>query len=107
MRPLDLFALAALQGMLAHSTRYRVRPGSPADLRGANWHEAIADEAYELAAEMLKRSEAGRVIDEPQVVGRVHVHPALGRVAFLNSVGGVLPEGAPLYSEPPARKATA
>lgn len=37
-------AIAAMQGMLAHSTRYKPRPGA-----SANWHEAISEEAAELA----------------------------------------------------------
>lgn len=43
----DLFAFAALQGMLAHPTRYRPRAGAP-----SNWHDAIAQEAYEIADAM-------------------------------------------------------
>jgi len=43
----------ALQGMLAHSTRYRPRPGAP-----ENWHDAIAQEAVQLADAMLKALEA-------------------------------------------------
>ena len=48
VNPRDLFALGALQGMLAHSTRYKPRTGYP-----NNWHTAIAMEAYELADAML------------------------------------------------------
>jgi hypothetical protein len=44
----DWFAGQALSGMLAHSTRYKPREGAP-----ANWHQAIAEEAYELADAML------------------------------------------------------
>ena len=44
----DKIAIAALTGMLAHSTRYRPRPGAPAD-----WHQAIAEEAYEIADAMI------------------------------------------------------
>lgn len=44
----DLFACFAMQGMLAHSTRYRPREGAP-----ANWHEALAEEAYQIADAML------------------------------------------------------
>lgn len=40
----DAAALRALQGMLAHSTRYRPRPGTP-----ENWHDAIAQEAFQIA----------------------------------------------------------
>jgi hypothetical protein len=47
----DLFALTALNGMLAHATRYRPRTGAP-----ASWHDAIAQEAYELADAMLQAS---------------------------------------------------
>jgi hypothetical protein len=45
----DSFAIAAMQGMLAHATRYKPRPGAP-----ANWHDAISVEAYEIADAMLK-----------------------------------------------------
>ena len=44
----DRIAIAALNGMLAHSTRYRPRQGANSD-----WHFAIAEEAYELADAML------------------------------------------------------
>lgn len=44
----DRIALEALGGMLAHSTRYKPRPGS-----SANWHEAISEEAYEIADAMI------------------------------------------------------
>lgn len=44
----DRFAAAALTGMLAHRKRYRPRPeASP------NWHEAIAEEAYQIADKMM------------------------------------------------------
>ena len=49
----EYIATAALQGMLAHSTRYRPRPGAP-----ENWHDAIAQEAVQLADAMLKALEA-------------------------------------------------
>jgi len=42
------FAGMVLNGMLAHPTRYRPRPGAP-----ANWHEAIAQEAFEIADALL------------------------------------------------------
>lgn len=45
----DWFAGQALAGMLAHSTRYRPRDGAP-----ANWHEAIAEEATQIADAMLR-----------------------------------------------------
>lgn len=45
----DYFAGAAMQGMLAHSTRYRPAEGYPSD-----WHAAISREAYELADAMLR-----------------------------------------------------
>ncbi len=45
----DQFAMAALQGMLAHSTRYKPRE------EGADWHWSIAKEAYELADAMMER----------------------------------------------------
>jgi len=44
----DYFAAQALNGMLAHSTRYRPRPGA-----NPVWHRAIADEAYEIADAMI------------------------------------------------------
>lgn len=40
-------ARAAMRGMLAHPTRYKPRPGAP-----ENWHDAIAEEAYEIADAM-------------------------------------------------------
>ena len=46
LRP--FIATYALQGMLAHPTRYKPREGAP-----ANWHEAIAEEAVQLADAML------------------------------------------------------
>ena len=49
----EYIAAMALQGMLAHSTRYRPRPGAP-----ENWHDAIAQEAVQLADAMLKALEA-------------------------------------------------
>lgn len=42
------FASMALNGMLAHPRRYE--PRNPR----ANWHEAIAEEAYEIADQMIK-----------------------------------------------------
>lgn len=45
----DWFAGQALQGMLAHATRYRSRPGTP-----LNWHKAIAEEAGEIADAMIE-----------------------------------------------------
>lgn len=44
----DYFAAQALQGMLAHSTRYRSR------YVHLHWHDAISQEAYELADSMLQ-----------------------------------------------------
>ena len=44
----DKIAIEALGGMLAHSTRYRPREGASAD-----WHVAIAEEAYQIADAML------------------------------------------------------
>lgn len=44
----DWFAGQALLGMLAHSTRYRPREGA-----SSNWHDAIAEEAGQLADAML------------------------------------------------------
>lgn len=45
----DYFAGKAMEGMLAHATRYRPRADAPED-----WHVAIAEEAYELADAMLR-----------------------------------------------------
>lgn len=47
----DYFATAALQGMLSHSTRYKPIK------ENTNWHDAIAEEAYEIADSMLKQRE--------------------------------------------------
>lgn len=44
----DEIALAALNGMLSHATRYRPRDPK------RNWHEAIAEEAYQIADAMLR-----------------------------------------------------
>ena len=44
----DRVAVNALNGMLAHSTRYRPREGE-----GYPWHLSIAKEAYEIADAML------------------------------------------------------
>jgi len=44
----DRIALEALGGMLAHSARYRPRVGT-----SPNWHEAISEEAYQIADAML------------------------------------------------------
>lgn len=44
----DLFAMAAMQGMLAHSTRYKPALGYP-----ENWHDALSQEAYEIADAMI------------------------------------------------------
>jgi hypothetical protein len=41
----DAAALAALQGMLAHSTRYRQRPEDS----HLHWHAAILREAFQIA----------------------------------------------------------
>ena len=48
-------AAAAMNGMLAHSTRYRPRD-EDAHL---HWHDALAREAYDLADAMLRAEEAG------------------------------------------------
>lgn len=55
----DIFAIAAMQGMLAHATRYKPRPGAP-----ANWHDAISEEAYEIADAML-RARASIIVARP------------------------------------------
>lgn len=44
----DDLAIAAIQGMLAHSTRYRpLNANTP-------WHEAMTNEAYQIADAALK-----------------------------------------------------
>ena len=48
---LNGFAAFALQGMLAHPTRYKPRPGDPQD-----WHKAIAKEAFEIGKAMTEAS---------------------------------------------------
>jgi hypothetical protein len=48
----DWFAGQALNGMLAHSTRYRPLPTA-----SQNWHEAISEEAYQIADAMLAERE--------------------------------------------------
>ena len=49
----DWFAAKAMQGLLAHATRYRPRQQD----QHLHWHAAISKEAYELADAMLKASE--------------------------------------------------
>lgn len=44
----EAFAMAALQGMLSHGTRYKPRAGAP-----VNWHKAIAEEAAEIADALI------------------------------------------------------
>lgn len=44
----DFFAAMALNGMLAHPKRYEPRKS------GTGWHEAISEEAYEIADQMIK-----------------------------------------------------
>jgi hypothetical protein len=48
----DWFAGQALNGMLSHQRRYVPRSGA-----SVNWHEAIAEEAYEIADAMLAKRE--------------------------------------------------
>ncbi len=48
-RDRDLIACLAMQGMLAHSTRYK----PPATFKG-HWHSFLATEAYEIAEAMMK-----------------------------------------------------
>lgn len=47
LRRRDDNARAAVHGMLAHQKRYKPRPEAP-----ENWHDAIAQEAYEIADAM-------------------------------------------------------
>ncbi|UTD55920.1 hypothetical protein [Halomonas sp. MS1] len=44
-------ATAMAQGMLSHSTRYKPRNGA-----SQNWHEALADEAFEIADALIDRA---------------------------------------------------
>jgi hypothetical protein len=46
----DYFAAKALNGMLAHSTRYKPR----AEDSALHWHDACAAEAYDLADAMIR-----------------------------------------------------
>lgn len=46
----DYFAAQAMQGMLAHPTRYKPRPHEAY----LHWHTAMASEAYEIADAMIK-----------------------------------------------------
>lgn len=56
MTPRDFFATDALTGMLAHAKRYKPRAEA-----SSNWHEAIAEEAYQIADAMMvaRRSPSG------------------------------------------------
>ncbi|CUH87334.1 hypothetical protein PH5382_01260 [Phaeobacter sp. CECT 5382] len=45
----ERIATAAMKGMLAHPNRYKWRPGDP-----ENWHDALAKEAKEIAAAMIR-----------------------------------------------------
>jgi len=55
----DEIAILALNGMLAHSTRYKHREGE-----GVNWHFSIAKEAYEIADAMLKVRNYTNVLED-------------------------------------------
>ena len=44
----DYFAMEAMSGMLAHSTRYKPRDGTT-----MHWHDALSHEAYAIADAML------------------------------------------------------
>lgn len=46
----DEIAIAAMQGMLAHPTRYKPRTND----KHLHWHDAISKEAHELACAMIK-----------------------------------------------------
>ena len=46
-----VIATFAMQGMLAHPTRYK--PRTPTD----NWHIALAEEAFEIADAMIEVNE--------------------------------------------------
>lgn len=47
-------AIHIASGMLAHSTRYRPRENAP-----ANWHEALAEEAVEIADAIMAALDRG------------------------------------------------
>ena len=49
----DAAALAALQGMLAHATRYRPRPEDA----GLHWHQAVSREAFQIADSFIAARE--------------------------------------------------
>lgn len=51
----DYAAIKAMQGMLAHSTRYRPREQD----NHLHWHEALAKEAHEIADAMLAARKGG------------------------------------------------
>lgn len=89
----DDLAKAAMQGMLAHSTRYRPRAGA-----SDNWHDALAEEAYQIADAMLRASSYNAPVDAARhLLDRLeewsedglsedslrewmgHVEPAIGR----------------------------
>lgn len=42
------FAMAAMQGMLAHATRYKPRDGA-----SSNWHETISEESVQIADALI------------------------------------------------------
>jgi hypothetical protein len=50
-----MIATFMVQGMLAHSTRYRPRHYTNVD-KQPHWHEAIVDEAFELADVLIEKS---------------------------------------------------
>lgn len=59
----DLVAMLALNGMLSHPTRYKPRPSA-----SKNWHEAIAEEAYQIADAMLiARRQRAAMSADPRV----------------------------------------
>jgi hypothetical protein len=51
----EAYAMAALQGMLSHAKRYKPRLGA-----SKNWHEAITEEAGEIAEALLAALEQSR-----------------------------------------------
>lgn len=51
----DYFAAKAMQGMLAHATRYRPRQQD----KLLHWHAAMSKEAYEVADAMLAERNGG------------------------------------------------
>jgi hypothetical protein len=61
----DRISMCVVSGMLAHPTRYHPRPNAP-----ENWHDAISQEAYEIADAMIAAREVKAMTDDNRTVGR-------------------------------------